>query len=145
MLKFLRRMQVKIREAHMTGDLYIGVALTGLVGTGVALWGMDQISLQRRKFANEIGTLMATDQRKELIEQAETERRWAEAEPLWRGTITQAVSVLDGKKMLKSARVGVAVDVLEEDVGDGGAYLMVRTADTGALGWYPKLWIRDRL
>ena len=61
---------------------------------------------------------------------------------LWRAVVTQHDPSLQGHKMLRGSKPGAGIDVLEESVGDGGKYLMVRDRESGAMGFILDRWVR---
>ena len=63
------------------------------------------------------------------------------APTLWSGVLLQNDSRLRGHAMFQG-KVGMAVDVLEEEVGDDGKYVTVRSAEGGPqLGLFPRDWV----
>ena len=46
--------------------------------------------------------------------------------------------------MLSGAKLGLVVDVLEEDVGADKGYHTVRDRSTGRSGFYPKAWVERK-
>ena len=45
--------------------------------------------------------------------------------------------------MFRGARQGDQVEVLQEKVGDDGAYVQLRNPKTGHTGLYPKTWVQQ--
>lgn len=136
MASFLRTM----RRAEQSGSLYAG----GAIATGAAaaaFYLVDRSQQQaRERLAEELDSRSGKFEAQHVDTGADDVADDAAA--LWRGTIASASPGLMGDIMLRSARVGEAVEVLAEDVGPGQAYLRCRNPTTGAVGLYPMTWVR---
>ena len=96
---------------------------------------------ERRKLQQEFDAMLEAERVKARAHTAAENERLKGAPSLWNGTLTAHDSSLQGHLMLRNARSGSSVEVLEENVGADQQYLTVRDA-TGAVGLYPIKWVR---
>lgn len=140
-----RRLSVGVRASHASGSLYLGLGVASAASALALYASAEADASQRRQLQSEFDTMLAVERVKAAAVAAEEHASLRGLPPLWSGEITDIYpGGLTGPKMLRSARAGLAVEVLREGVGDEGKYLSVRDPSTGQTGMYLGRWVRRR-
>ena len=132
----------RLAEAHRSGNLYLALSGASALGAAGLYLSSQQEVDQRRRLEAQFELDLASERVKADVEAAAKERRLEHAPVLWRGLVTQNDARLSGPVMLRGARPGAGVDILEEAVGADARYLTVRDRDSGAMGMLPTSWVR---
>ena len=134
-------LRARIAAAHHSGNIYLALSgASALVSGGLYISAQRELQ-ERRQLEAQFDALLAGERTKARNEVAERNERLRDAPVLWRAVVTQHDPSLVGHKMLRGSLPGAGVDVLEQQVGDQGKYLMVRDRSTGALGMILDRWV----
>ena len=139
----LGRARAMLGAAHRSGNVYAVLSgASALCAAGLYLSSQRELEARREREA-QFDAMLAAERIRASDEVAARTARLQDAPVLWRAVVTQYDPTLQGHRMLRGSRPGAGVDVLEENVGDGGKYLMVRDRETGAMGFILDRWVRS--
>jgi hypothetical protein len=136
------RASSRIAAAHRSGNLYAVLSGASAVGAGSLYVMTLREAEDRRRLEADFDAVLAAQRIKAREEVDARAERLRNAPVLWDGVVLQYDASLQGHAMLRGARAGAAVEVLEEAVGDKKKYLTARDKVTGSLGMLPMEWVR---
>ena len=124
-----------------SSDVYGALSLLSAAGA-TALYLSDRAQQSTRAQLNaEFDAKLASAQLRAKEEKDAKVKSLKNAPTLWSGVLLQSDARLRGHAMFQG-KAGMAVDVLEEGVGDDGKYVTVRSAEDGSqVGWFLRDWV----
>jgi hypothetical protein len=133
-------MLARLRVLERSGALYLGLGAASAAGAGLLYTASQREARQWRELGSEFDAAAAAAMRQHGNDREARNAEDRGRPVLWSGVITATMPGCDGPAMLAGARNGARVEVLQEDVGDRGAYVRCREPG-GTSGLYLRQWI----